>query len=69
MLMPRGLVQERQESGGHEVDLRDISPVGLLPFLERGIFRIEQVLSKLFGIFTSWHLIVARDSRIVDQDA
>lgn len=45
----RGLLQEWQEAGGHEVDLRDVGAVDVVPVLECGVLIVEEVLLHLLG--------------------
>ena len=66
-LFRRGL-QEGEEGGRHEVELRDVGAVDVVPFLEGGLLVVEEVLGHFFGGLGFGGLGVDVDAGVVDED-
>ena len=59
-------LEEREESGGHEEDLRDIGAVCRYPVVESGVLVVEQVLGHFLSGLGFGGLGGAADAGVVD---
>lgn len=62
-------LQQGQEGGGHEVELRDVGLVDVGPVVELGGFVVEEVLLEILGGGVLALLGVGLDAGVVDEDA
>lgn len=62
------LLQQGQEGGGHEVELRDVGLVDVGPVVELGGFVVEEVLLEFLGGRVAALLGVGLDAGVVDED-
>ena len=69
VLLLRRRLQEGQEGGRHEEELRDVGGIGVAPLLERGVFVVEEVARHFFCGLGFGALRVHVDAGVVDEDA
>lgn len=69
VLMLGGLLQQRQKSRRHEVALRHVCAVDVVPVLERGVFVFEERFLEFFRRLGVSVEGVCGDARVVDKDA
>ena len=63
-----GGLEEGEEGGGHEVDLRDVGAVDVVPLPERCLLVVEEVLGHFCGGLGFSGLRVHVDAGVVDED-
>ena len=69
VLVRRRGLEEGQEGGRREEELRDVGRVGVVPFLEGGILVVEEILRHFLSGLGFGGLGVHVDAGVVDQDA